>query len=145
MKELIANINEDWKDSVSVCLGYLRSILIKSSFTFYHEIGVDKSPQTTTASAVNEMGFRFSNNNNNNKYCPGPSAAVPGAPLSAAGKVPAGPWTEPEAAGPGRPQGRVLRRLPRFLGGFGGILCVLFLIPSGIERLPAQRSPWFSP
>lgn len=51
VKELIANINEDWKDSVSMCLGYLRSILIKSSFTFYHEISVDKFRQTTIANA----------------------------------------------------------------------------------------------
>lgn len=82
MKELIANINEDWKDSVSMCLGYLRSILIKSSFTFYHEIGVDKPPQTTTASADERDGLQSSQiiiiNNNRGPSAPA-IAALPGA------------------------------------------------------------------
>lgn len=114
MKELIANINEDWKNSVSMCLRYLRSILIKSSFTFYHEIGVDKFLRTTIANA-DECGQFYSlrnnngnNNNNNNGVPTAPAiATLPGTAFiqhnsSSSSKIPgSSPWWDSGYEGQG--------------------------------------------
>lgn len=126
VKELIANINERWKGSVSMCLGYLRSILIKSSFTFYHEIGVDKFRQTTTANADECGGFQPRDNNTKR----GPTAVPRGQLLPPSTPPPPQSDTNSPSYGP-----RAERSPTRAVGAGGSVGRPRCALPSEALRL----------